>query len=69
MVDMVLEIIAFPLYGLAIYLPLAGLGSLVERKFGAGILYLLGALVCYSLAVGIGRYFESKGDNFSDNPN
>lgn len=60
LVDAVLEIVLFPLYFAAIFLPFAGIGSLFSKEYRSGILYLLATLVCYSLAKGIGKYFDLK---------
>lgn len=59
-VDLVLEILIFPLYGASIFLPLAGIGSIIHEEYKVGVLWLLAALACYSLAIGTGKYFDYK---------
>jgi hypothetical protein len=60
LVDSVLEIILFPLYFLAIFIPFAAIGSFLHKEYRAGVSYTLAAIVAYSLARGIGKYFDSK---------
>lgn len=61
LVLVVLEIIIFPLYAGAFLLPIAGAGSMIfQHEYRVGIIYLLGAIVSYSLSVAISGYFDFK---------
>lgn len=54
-VDVVLVVIGFSSYFLAIYIPFMAIGAFLGREFRLGVLYSLGALFAFTLAKDINK--------------
>jgi len=59
-VDIILEIILFPLFAVAAFFLISAVGELARTEFREGILDLIIAISSYSLGRGTSKYFDYK---------